>query len=99
MNVVRHAADFQKFDFILAGNAADIWIKSGGKFGRDEIAPLFRAENAVYQLTVERMRHIFQMLSRQSRHLLTNNNFQIICIKNPIGIFDNSPMLQHWVLI
>jgi hypothetical protein len=53
----------------------------------------------VHQLAVERMRHIFQMLSRRSRHLRTNNNFQAICIKNPEGIFDNSPMLQHWIFL
>ncbi len=39
MNVVGYAADFQKFDFMFAGDAADIRIKSGGKFGRDEISP------------------------------------------------------------
>jgi len=99
MNVVGHAADFQKFDFMLAGDAADIRIKSGGKFRRDEIASFLRAKNAVHQLAVERMRHIFQILSRRSRHLQTNNNFQVICIKNPVGIFDNSPMLQHWIFI
>lgn len=99
MNVVRHSADFQKFDFMLAGNAADIRIKSGGEFGRDEVAPFLRAENTVHQLAIERMRHIFQMLPRRSTHLPTNNNFQVVCIKNPAGIFDNSPVLLHWVFL
>jgi len=59
MNVVEYAADFHKFDFILAGDAANIRIKSGGEFGCGEIAPFFHAENTVHQLAVERMRHNF----------------------------------------
>ena len=47
MDVVRHAADFNGFHAVLTGNSAEERPEPFAESGRDELGPLFGAENTM----------------------------------------------------